>query len=434
MSPETQQWSTHPHLAYAAIVAIPVTGFMLWADYAKRDLERRRKEDPDFDSKNESGRIRAIGLFGLLSQGMIYMTSLGLKDVSRFLPFGLFVAAVVIQNALVMRLEAAVQPKKPILPAQPGEEPVPEAALAGMGLRAVGWMILSVLGYLAVIHLCVRAAIALAHHFEAGSQTVNASAMGGLALGIFGGLLLSFGLAPFYLRRILPVTTLEPGPRKEEIEGCFSGAKVPVPRIWMVDTRLAPWTQVLYSGFSSGRGPFAPGLFLSHSLLDRLSGGELRAALFREASHTRLHHFRKRLFFGCMIGITAVALAGTILVLSVRGGLSPELSALTRLAAVFIPLLVPFFFVRAQVRRQEEEADFHAVSVLGADAEELSSLLLKLDILSGRIAGPGDLTSAAGLGPNRHPTSDRIFRLRQRLNEANREAIQEKDEDGRGAA
>ncbi|MCC7440300.1 MAG: M48 family metalloprotease [Bdellovibrionales bacterium] len=398
------QWATHPHLAFAAIVAIPVVAFALWAQYAQGDLEIRKGKDQDWDADREVGRVRVMGIFGLAVQAVIYVASFGLSDVNRLLPFSLFLTALTVQNIFCAKLEALIRSRpgshrlaprgSPRSESEGGSVPAPdrpsETQLLGLGFRIMGWMLTSVLVYLGVIQLFVRVALAAAKATGLEESTGNLLALSGLALGIFAGLALSFALAPFYLRRILPVKRLEPGVLLERLEKCFSEAKVPVPSFWMVDTRIAAWSQVLYSGFPSGRGPFRPSVFLSQPLTEKLGEQELRAALLREAAHVRLKHFRNRLWVGFLAGAGCIAIAGVMILSAQDPALDPALASFLRAMAVLVTLAGPFLSVRALVRRQEEIADLHAVAELGADVESLVGLLVKLEILSGRLSGPGD--------------------------------------------
>ncbi|HTL11686.1 MAG TPA: M48 family metalloprotease [Bdellovibrionota bacterium] len=392
-------WATHPQAAYAAIVAIPLVIFALWGEYASRDFEVRRKAKPgEWEPDAEVGKVRLMAMLGLLVQGMVYVISFGLPDVSRLVPFTLFLVSLAVQNGIVNRLETAIRgPKAPPADASPeskdspaaGDRPT-EGQLAGLGIRVMGWMLTSVLLYLAVIHACVRLALAGTKVWHLTELAANALVLSGMAMGIFGGLALSFALAPFYLRRILPVKALEPGELRDRVQRCFADSTVPVPDFWVVDTRLATWNQVLYSGFPGGRGPFRPGVFLSISLAQRLGDAELRTALLREVAHIRLKHFRNRLWFGFVMGALSIVVAGGLLLLSQTPGVEEALAAGMRLLAVAVPLALPYLSVRFIIRRQDESADLHAVVDLGADLESMVSLLVKLEILAGRLAGPGE--------------------------------------------
>jgi Zn-dependent protease with chaperone function len=228
----------------------------------------------------------------------------------------------------------------------------------------------------------------------------------GNAAGVLFGLGLTFGLAPFILRKMIlceALTETSNAHQFQKIEACFKRAGVKTPAIWIAKFPGTRLTNALIAGFQNGGGIFRPGLFLTQSLLERFSTEEQEAVLLHEVSHLSLSHLRKRLF----LSLGAVILSGAFSVVVLTTAyftLPTEIARLGGLAVPFLAFTFAFSKIREQMGRQELEADAYAVNTLGADLDSLVSALRKIDQLNGNDSSKKPL----GIHP---VTNDRIAKL-----------------------
>ena len=225
------------------------------------------------------------------------------------------------------------------------------------------------------------------------------------------GLGFSYWLSPALVRVMFISKRLQDTGLAAMLESCFQRAKLPIPSFWVLDMDRQKAHNAMVAGLRSGRGPFRPALFFTRSLVERLSPPEFEAVILHEVSHLSLRHMARRLYWS--VGALFLAfLAGSLLMYA----LSPWLSQEWRPAAAMVALAFSFWAqmatLRWQVRKQELEADAHAVFALGADLEALASALEKITHMNDHQMGQKDPSSYFNPA-SAHPTPDqRIIILR----------------------
>jgi Zn-dependent protease with chaperone function len=146
-------------------------------------------------------------------------------------------------------------------------------------------------------------------------------------------------------------------------------------------------------------------LVISESIADDLSSAQLLAVLAHEAAHVRLNHFRRKIAWGVIAGITTLTTAIVAQTLFL-----PVLPRALQFAGA-LGILLPLFLLRSLydafvIRRHEAEADEFAIDTAGGQA-----LLDALCVLGA--SGPGEL-----LVHNRWTTHStwerRVHRIRQK--------------------
>jgi Zn-dependent protease with chaperone function len=236
----------------------------------------------------------------------------------------------------------------------------------------------------------------------------------GTLSGVAGGLLVNFGLAPFFIRKMLPTEPLDNGRVVAMIEDCFRRSGLPVPSLWVIRLDKFRFGNAMVAGFTRGKGVFTPGLFISGSLLKELEPEELRAIIAHEVSHLALNHLRSRFLMTLGLSAAVCALTG-ILVFTAYMVAPPEIGRMAGPIGALVSFAGVFVMMRRQSARHESEADRHSVEVLGAGIESFASALRKLDRMndqSSEIQDPSSyLSPVAG-----HPATEaRIRALREAL-------------------
>jgi len=391
-----QSWSSHPNLAYLAIVAIPLVLLGLWGDYFERHLRWMRSERLDVDMDREIGRVKGVAALAMGFQVILFFGGLSLAHPA--IAAVLLIVSIAVQRRMIQGLlnrmvgrtlksqvvSSSLVPNS-IHPSQNLAQNLgKESRDPYLGLRALGWSMGSLLFYLVVVHGFLLSSLVLSRILIEtlpgfGEQAAAAVVIGGLVLGLLGGSLLSLALAPFYLKRILPVQPMDKSDHREKLEGlraCFERAGFPQPQFWVVDTRHGSWNAVALSGWMKGKGVFHPGLFLSDTWLKRFEESEIQALVLRELAQRRLGHFRARVLTGLMSGALAMGLALALVVVGVQI-LPPEWMVFPRALGLVGALWIPFAMVSRKNRQQEASADVAAVQLMGAELEALADALLK---------------------------------------------------------
>ncbi|MCM2324423.1 MAG: M48 family metalloprotease [Oligoflexia bacterium] len=405
----------HAIKGLAVLTAIPVVVFALWADYFGRRVARLRAEDPDFDVATELVKVKIVSLFALFFLLVIYLASNEARQDYPVLSNSLFFLAILLQWRLQASAEAKALPApqlrpEDLRPPRP-EEARPEAAQAPrksvaetlpLALRAFAWSLFSGILYITILIFSLRASFYLSRVVNATPGWSLAFLALGCAVGVLGGLGLGFALGPMQLRRMFPVRRLEDEALRKDFESCFVDAGLPPPELWVIQLEQQQAGNALIAGFTHGRGPFRPGLFLTQATLSQLRREELRAIILHEISHLRLHHLKKRfvlssgLILGSSVGAGFLVLVAHLLF---PGG---KLNFLVGAATVLLSLTYTFQLLARQSRYQEAEADIYAVR-MGASIDDLVSALRKLDRMNG--VGPRT-TGGVAPGPNGHPSTE----------------------------
>jgi Zn-dependent protease with chaperone function len=213
--------------------------------------------------------------------------------------------------------------------------------------------------------------------------------MGAAAVGIFSGLSINFALAPWQMKKTLPVIA----PTDEEkalLAGPMDQAGLKNFEYWIIEDRVAT---AAIAGYRGGFGVFKPAVFISRALMTNLSKTEVAAVIAHEAAHVMANHLRKRILLsGALIAsLTFAALFCTLASFT----FIPGASAHEGIGMIFgvAAFGLAFFVIQRQNRVHEFEADWLAIRNLGADFESWASALRKMDQLNGFKPLPGLLSS-----------------------------------------
>ncbi|MGK5087284.1 M48 family metalloprotease [Bdellovibrionota bacterium FG-2] len=407
----------------AILTAIPVVLFALWADYFGRYLEQLGREgkgapegEPEYDKDHELQRVRLTGFCVLLFQFVLF---LGTGEVRKVFPVSanlLFLAAVLGQGWIQARLEKRFETKGS--QASGALRSARPTLAFGLATKVFMGAAFGAVIYLGVMLLSVRVALGLAVWVQAGREVTLILVILGGIFGIGGGLFVNFALAPFFLRKTLPIKV--PSEQGEEavvssaVNDTFSKAKLARPELRIFDLDRMDSATALVAGFSWGRWIFRPLLLVSKTLIGVLNGDELRAVIDHEAAHIALRHLRRRLLFSValILSLAFASIALNLLVFLVtRSGSSFLWGGLIAMGSFF----VCFRFLGQKNLQFEQEADRYAVEKLGANSNDLVNALRKLDLLNfqGRhVKTLGRLHMRAKVHPN---TEARIVALEQRF-------------------
>ncbi len=400
------------------LAALPTVMIALWADYFARYLEDAAKEDPEFDRAVEYQTIRMAGMLGLFLQALLFLCAGELRELTpnylHFLP----IAGVAIQTWLQARLESKLKDLKAgkesefaqslkraesaSSPKNPQSDPF---AATGEMWRAFVWSLVAgalyagmMIGSLLIAALAVRAT-------GMGPLAATAAMFGATVFGVLGGLGANFALSPFFMRKMMNADESRSEPHQTLVDSVFSDSGFTPPRLYVVAPGK-PFAGAVLAGLGSGKGIFAPALFITEQLSQSMTPELLRAVVAHELSHLKLSHLRKRLFFAGTL-VISVATAASLLVVLSNWMLKGEANQLIGLAAGVAAFFVAFHQLRAQNRRHEIEADAYCVSQAGIPASHLIAALKKLHGVNERLGGASATESLlAGLG---HPElNDRI--------------------------
>lgn len=188
-----------------------------------------------------------------------------------------------------------------------------------------------------------------------------------------------FGFAPMILRFVLRPTQERGGELYTLAQESFRKAGLELDCLWLVRGARA------HNAMVSGVGRYQA-LFATDNLREKLSDDELRSVFLHEASHLVLGHLGKRLRY--VVGILFSSLALQIgIILGIALLVPAGLTELALLIGFCGTLMMQTRLLHSFSRRQELEADHHAVSVLGASYDALCSALTQLDALNDAKAG-----------------------------------------------
>jgi Zn-dependent protease with chaperone function len=241
------------------------------------------------------------------------------------------------------------------------------------------------MAYLMIVQIFALAGAGVAYLAGAPKETGLILTLGGGLSGILAGLGLTFAMAPVHVRKMFPSRRVEDPELDLLLKSCFARAGVAAPDFWVVECAGYRWNNAWIAGFSSGRGWFRPGLFLTESLVQGCSKEELEAIVLHEVSHVALGHLKRRFGYTLAMVGAALVLATTLMTVSLL--LLPEpLLPMARIAALTAAIATPFILVRRLVERQEDEADRHAVIGLAARLDDFARALRTVDRLNNQNA------------------------------------------------
>lgn len=415
--------AVHPVLAVTIVTAIPVVAFALWADYYGRYIDENadKKGDEALDRPTELRRARWASIYAFLVLACIYLSTGPIRRDHSLACLLVFVVALSIQSHTQTTLERKIRG--------------PMTATGGDYFRVFAKAMIWTLGSLFFYFSLIWGGLYIGHTILSSSAMPREFAVWVLAsigiFSIFGATSLLLALTPFHLRKMLPTTRLSADDvLRAKIEDCFTRAGFRAPDIWILELDDFRFTNAMISGFSSGRGIFKPALFLSRTMMTKLSHDELEAVILHEVSHWSLKHMRRR-FVNSLIAIAASTVVLSFAFVAGQMFLAPAGQALLRIVTTLSALFIPFMLVRNQTEQHEVEADLHCVLSLGASAESFANALRKIDKLNDFDGQNRDPFTALGGG---HPATEmRILRVRQALDELQKlEKTESSDQNDQG--
>ena len=414
-----EQIVNHPHaltaLKCALINAIPVLFYSIWASTFLEDLEepagaendggfdrleRDEKQDPATQRVESVRMIRIVYTFTLVGQILAYMICFEIAPLPHHLGWVLFVCGLLTQSQIKNALERRVRKTE-----------ATESQHLGMTLKSLFFVVFMLGVYTAIVHVTALGFLSVAELLKFSKEAAVVSRIVGTFTGVFLAVFAAFALAPWYLRRLLPVTKLTDSATIAALDQCFLSAGLVPPEFWLLELDNFGMHNALITGLLNGRGPLRPALFLSRSLVRDFPQAELHAVVLHEVSHLKLKHIRSRFLTTFFALVGSCILAALIIGVSIML-LSKEQMILPMLFAALLPAFSPYFVARTQVRRHELEADAYAVFSLGADLEALGSALKRIDKLNDLPSDRKDPTSVLS-AETAHPTTElRISVLR----------------------
>jgi Zn-dependent protease with chaperone function len=282
----------------------------------------------------------------------------------------------------------------------------------GLALRSLAILLLSTLGYFAVVYGVSVGLFALAMVLKLPTWAQGAAGLGGAIAGIFIALGLSFAFAPLTMRRLLPVVPLENDEHRQTLDRCFDRAGIARPTYWVIRVDGLKSNNAFVTGFKNGRGWFRPALFITRPLLEQCSLEELRAIVLHEVSHLAANHLRKRFLFSFVAIFGSIVATGMILI-AAQLFLPGPFTQITAIGAAVLAFALPFLAIRNQGRKQELEADLHAITKFGCSLHAMAGALRKIDRLNGLPEIQTDRATALSPDGGHPTTEERIIRLRQ---------------------
>ena len=398
-----QQATTNPLLITAILTAIGITLFTLWEEYFEKYVDHVTADDPEFDRSRELGQIRFAGLLGLIAQGTIYLASSESRTRHPWFTVGLFLLAVFIQSQLQFKAERKLRKLE-----------AGQAGHAGLLGRSVLVAAGGVVGYFAFIYICAIGAFVAARALGVPQWAMLLCSAIGFVIGILGGLAISFALAPRLLRATISCAPLEDLKWRELFDRSFARAGIRTPDYWIINTGGFKFSNALVAGFQG----FGAGLFITQSLLHSCAPDEIEAVIMHEVSHLKLKHMRQRMV-ASFVNILATLFGATTLITMTMLFL-PAMNGLMMLLVPLAAFFIPFAAVRGLVKKQEIEADAHAILNLGAKTEALASAMRKIDAMNDlSIDRHKDTKTYPWTESGHSSTEERIIMLRQELEQRN---------------
>jgi Zn-dependent protease with chaperone function len=397
-------------LTYAFAAWIPPVAFAIWLQYFSEYLKQARTQGSDLqplsdDSDDERAafnptlelkRLNAAGFFTLISQIVVYLASWSLRENHWWPSAAIFAVTVLVKSSLQSRHEHELRESAP-----------QSLAETSSGLRLILWNVAGIAAYLLLVQLFALGFALLAQRLGLPAAAGLGLTLAGGMLGILSGLALTFALAPTQIRKSMKCEPIRDPELLRVLHSCFERANVAAPEFYSVHTPHSAWHNAWVAGFSRGRGWFRPGLFLTRPLLSQFNLREIEAIVLHEVSHIALSHLQKR--FSTTVGLLLLSTAA----LGVCGALAflylpPGTQTLPVLLCSVLSLFLPMRAVRAQVTRQEFEADEAAVERFGASVEVYISVLKKLASLNQLPGAPSTTQPSASGHP---PLEARLMRL-----------------------
>lgn len=380
------------------LTAIPVVLFALFCSYQEQDLLKIRKSGQRVNRAVELGRVRGVNLFVILFQFVIFFGTSPTRKTHPLPSFLIFGGAILahlwIQNSIERKIREKAQ-----------------ANFFLQAFRSFFWSTAAGAVYVTALIGSVAVFTGITRWLKTPPLFSLGLLIVGVAVGVVCGLLLTFGLGAFFVRKIFCSRLLGEGDLYERIREDFERSGLKAPPLWIIEVEQFHLGSAMIAGFQGGRGLFSPGIFLSQAAVEQLQDAELRAVVLHEISHLSLAHPRKRFIFSSGLVLCSSLVTGMVVLLS--GWLAPAAHAEGFMGcfSIMTCFVLAFKLLGDQTRYHELEADIHAIEKLGGTVESLSEALRKLDRINDELPfrhEPGSFL----LGMS-HPATERRIRLLQ---------------------
>lgn len=362
--------SQHALLGLAILTAIPVVMFALWGQYYQQHITELLESKEKVDRAAELYRIRVAGAWMVILQLIIFFSAYPIRKIYPLSGLAISLAGLLLQGQIQFGLERKLRE----LEASHSEQ-------LKLALRAFLWVCAGSALYVGLVIASILGAFMVTQALHTPQALTVAILILGTMVGIVAGLILNFGLAPVYLRKMLPIIPLEDAKTRALVEDCFARAGLTNPDFWIIQADGFKFGNAMIAGLPGGKGWFKPGLFISSPLLQALTPAELQAVVCHEVSHVSLRHLKRRFLMTLAVSVGLCGLSGLMAVLAYMA-LPQQFSGFVGPIGAVIAFFLAVGALRPQGPLHEMEADAHAVLKLGAEFEALASALRKLDALN----------------------------------------------------
>lgn len=376
--------------------AIPVVLFALFCSYQEQDLLKIKESGQRVNRVEELGRARGAGLLIIFFQFLIFFGTSAVRKahpLPAYLAFGgAILAHLWIQNSVERKIRGRT-----------------EGNFLPQAFRCFFWSTMAGGVYVAALIGSVALSTAVIRWLETPPMVSLSFLIVGVATGVIGGLLLTFGMSAFFVRKIFQSRPLTEGDLPERIRRDFERSGLRSPPVWIIEVEQYHPGSAMIAGFQGGHGLFKPGLFLSRAAIEQLHEDELRSVILHEISHLSLGHARKRFIFSAGLVLCSSLVTGLAVLVSgwvVPGAHAESVSGCFSIVTCFV---LAFKLLGDQTRFQELAADIHAIEKLGGTVESLASALRKLDRINDEL--PFRREPGAFLLGMSHPATERRIRL-----------------------
>ena len=245
-------------LALAILNAIPVTTFALWLDYFEKRVEEDRASR-DYEHGPDLQLLNAAGITTALALAIIFFATRPYRAEHPLGAVFLFLAAVIMQSVLQARAARRISPV--------GVGKNPDSDRFSKEFRSSLWLASMITGYLSLTAIVALSAASIFNALGAEKGLVALAGGFGALGGILIGLTLVYALAPFTLKRVLPVEEMNPGRLRTTILSAFQKAGMNGPDIYIVKTQEVVTHNIMIAGFPGGRGVFKPAVFVFEGMV-----------------------------------------------------------------------------------------------------------------------------------------------------------------------
>lgn len=354
-----------PLLAVLLLLGIAHVSFLIFSDYASRNLDQLLIQGVLKDPARvelEQQKVRLFALVILAFEMALFLGSGTVRAEAPAVTTVLFVVATLVQTYIQQKLEIKAQPAT----VNPSRERV------GSLLRSLVALSLSVSLYGLTVLISLRGALQLARNAGYSPQIQSLVAFVASTGALLAGLTVHFLSTRLFVRLLHPAKCLGRDLAEWQLlKSAFArvGLRAPAAYVW-TNSHTSPRT-VLVTGIRQIWPTVA--VYIAPQALNEMTPNQLYAVFAHEASHLHHNHLFKRLALlaGSLITTT---LATSMALVTLR----PESPA----ALALVLALASWYAVsRAMTRSrlfQEIEADRTAVTKCGADARALIEALAQL--------------------------------------------------------